>query len=91
MSGGAMKSGTGKTTFNHSGIRLDSGRHDTAPLPRTEHRLPYWRGVFMIALVCTLAGCGDGDAGAPGNLAANRASVSSPAAAPVLHCATACH
>ncbi|WP_239008054.1 MULTISPECIES: hypothetical protein [Burkholderia] len=45
----------------------------------------------MIALVCTLAGCGDGDAGAPGNLAANRASVSSPAAAPVLHCATACH
>ncbi|WP_396331510.1 hypothetical protein [Burkholderia anthina] len=45
----------------------------------------------MIALVCTLAGCGDGDSSAPGNLAANHASVSSPAAAPVLHCATACH
>ncbi len=26
----------------------------------------------MIALFCTLAGCGDGDAGAAGNLAANR-------------------
>ncbi|WP_244109426.1 hypothetical protein [Burkholderia anthina] len=45
----------------------------------------------MIALICTLAGCGDGDSGATGNLAANHASVSSPAAAPVLHCATACH
>ncbi|MCA8094936.1 hypothetical protein LGM65_29375 [Burkholderia anthina] len=45
----------------------------------------------MIALVCTLAGCGDGDAGAPASLAANHASASSPAAAPVLHCAAACH
>ncbi|WP_260428281.1 hypothetical protein [Burkholderia sp. Bp9031] len=47
----------------------------------------------MIALFCTLAGCGDGDAGAAGNLAANRASASAsgPAAAPVLHCAIACH
>lgn len=86
-----MKSGTGKTTFNHSGIRLDSGRYGTALLPRTEHRLPSWRGAFMIALVCTLAGCGDGDAGAPASLAANHASASSPAAAPVLHCAAACH
>ncbi len=86
-----MKSGTGTTTFNHSGIRLESGRCSTAPLPRTEPRVPHWRGVVMIALICTLAGCGDGDSGAPGNLAANHASVSSPAAAPVLHCATACH
>ncbi|WP_230948026.1 hypothetical protein [Burkholderia territorii] len=45
----------------------------------------------MIALLCALAGCGDGDSGAAGNLAANRASVSSTAASPVLHCATACH
>ncbi|PFH19576.1 hypothetical protein BX604_6181 [Burkholderia sp. JKS000303] len=86
-----MKSGTGTTDFNHSGIRLESGRCGTAPLPGTEHRVPHWRGVVMIALICTLAGCGDGDSSAPGNLAANHASVSSPAAAPVLHCATACH
>ncbi len=86
-----MKSGTGTTTCKHSGIRLESGRCSTAPLPRAEHRLPHWPGVFMIALICTLAGCGDGDSGAPGNPAANRASVSSPAAVPVLHCASACH
>ncbi len=86
-----MKAGTGSTHVNHSGIRLESSRDHSAPPAGKESRFPHWRGAFMIALLCTLAGCGDGDSGAAGNLAANRASASGPAAAPVLHCATACH
>jgi len=53
--------------------------------------MPHWRGVFMIALLCTLAACGDGDPGAAGNVAAARASASGSASAPVIHCASACH
>ncbi|WP_249744649.1 hypothetical protein [Burkholderia pyrrocinia] len=45
----------------------------------------------MIALLCTLAACGDGDSGAAGNVAAARASAPGSASAPVLHCASACH
>ncbi|WP_236654998.1 hypothetical protein [Burkholderia pyrrocinia] len=45
----------------------------------------------MIALLCTLAGCGDGDSGAAGNVAAAHASAPGSASAPVLHCASACH
>ncbi|KVV55589.1 hypothetical protein WT27_25680 [Burkholderia territorii] len=86
-----MKAGTGTTPIHHSGIRLDSSRDDAAPGARKETHVPQWRGALMIALLCALAGCGDGDSGAAGNFAANHASVSSTAAAPVLHCATACH
>ncbi|WP_260435007.1 hypothetical protein [Burkholderia sp. Bp8992] len=45
----------------------------------------------MIALLCTLAACGDGDSGPAGNAAAARASAPGSASAPVLHCASACH
>ncbi|RQR26828.1 hypothetical protein DIE23_28685 [Burkholderia sp. Bp9143] len=86
-----MKSGTGTTHRNHSGFRLDPGQDNLAPPAGTESRFPHWRGAFMIALLCALAGCGDGDSGTAGNLAANRASASGPASTPVLHCATACH
>ncbi|KAB0684563.1 hypothetical protein WT21_29040 [Burkholderia territorii] len=86
-----MKAGTGTTHIHHSGIRLESSRDNAAPRASNESHVPQWRGALMIALLCALAGCGDGDSGAAGNLAANRASVSSTAAAPVLHCATACH
>ncbi|WP_233633028.1 hypothetical protein [Burkholderia seminalis] len=45
----------------------------------------------MIALLCTLAACGDGDPGAAGTVAAARASAPGSASAPVLHCASTCH
>ncbi|WP_233464268.1 hypothetical protein OHZ10_20470 [Burkholderia arboris] len=45
----------------------------------------------MIALLCTLAACGDGDPGAAGTVAAARAPASGPASAPVIHCASECH
>ncbi|WP_423761568.1 hypothetical protein [Burkholderia sp. NLJ2] len=45
----------------------------------------------MIALLCTLAACGDGDSGAAGKVATARASAPGSASAPVLHCASACH
>ncbi|WP_244107096.1 hypothetical protein [Burkholderia sp. BCC0419] len=45
----------------------------------------------MIALLCTLAGCGDGDSSPAGNVAAARASAPASTSAPVVHCATACH
>ncbi|UVE69822.1 hypothetical protein L2Y90_24230 [Burkholderia pyrrocinia] len=45
----------------------------------------------MIALLCTLAACGDGDSGAAGNVAAARAAAPGSASTPALHCASACH
>ncbi|WP_240674484.1 hypothetical protein [Burkholderia stabilis] len=45
----------------------------------------------MIALLCTLAACGDGDSGTTANVAAARAAAPGSASTPVLHCASACH
>ncbi|MCA8102963.1 hypothetical protein [Burkholderia contaminans] len=45
----------------------------------------------MIALLCTLAACGDGDSGTPASMAAVRAAAPGSASTPVLHCASACH
>ncbi len=76
---------------DHSGIRLDSDRQQAVPPCHAGSRIPHWRGVFMIALLCTLAGCGDGDSSPAGNVAAARASAPASTSAPVVHCATACH
>lgn len=86
-----MKSGVSSTHFSQSGIRFESDRKDVVPPPRSESRFPHWRGVFMIALLCTLAACGDGDSGAAGNVAAARAAAPGSASTPALHCASACH
>ncbi|AXF24595.1 hypothetical protein CUJ89_30465 [Burkholderia pyrrocinia] len=86
-----MKSGAHSTSLNQSGIRFETDRKNVVPPRRSESRFPHWRGVFMIALLCTLAGCGDGDSGAAGNVAAAHASAPGSASAPVLHCASACH
>ncbi|NTX26014.1 hypothetical protein HT746_02445 [Burkholderia pyrrocinia] len=86
-----MKSGVNSTNPDQSGIRFESDRKDVVSPTRSESRFPHWRGVFMIALLCTLAACGDGDSGAAGNVAAARASAPGSASAPVLHCASACH
>ncbi|WP_241025100.1 MULTISPECIES: hypothetical protein [Burkholderia] len=45
----------------------------------------------MIALLCTLAACGDGDSGTAASVAAARAAAPGAASTPVLHCASACH
>ncbi|WP_236027163.1 MULTISPECIES: hypothetical protein [Burkholderia] len=45
----------------------------------------------MIALLCTLAACGDGDPGTAASVAAARAAAPGSASTPVLHCASACH
>ncbi|MEK7974269.1 hypothetical protein [Burkholderia contaminans] len=53
----------------------------------------------MIALLCTLAACGDGDSGTAASMAAARAASGAAArppppgsaSTPVLHCASACH
>ncbi len=86
-----MKYGTRSIHSNHSGIRLDQGHPRTVPPRPAASRIPHWRGVFMIALLCTLAGCGDGDSSPAGNIAAARASAPASTSAPVVHCATACH
>ncbi len=86
-----MKSGVNSNDPYQSGIRFESDRKDVVPPPRSESRFPHWRGVFMIAFLCTLAACGDGGSGAAGNVAAARASAPDSASTPVLHCASACH
>ncbi|WP_254605538.1 hypothetical protein [Burkholderia contaminans] len=45
----------------------------------------------MIALLSTLAACGDGDSGTAASMAAARAAAPGSASTPVLHCASACH
>ncbi|WP_256941086.1 MULTISPECIES: hypothetical protein [Burkholderia] len=45
----------------------------------------------MIALLCTLAACGDGDSGTAASVAAAHAAAPGSASTPVLHCASACH
>ncbi|MCA3799014.1 MAG: hypothetical protein IOC66_42815 [Burkholderia sp.] len=86
-----MKDGLRSTHPDLSGIRFESDHKHVVPPRHSASRMPHWRGVFMIALLCTLAACGDGDPGAAGNVAAARASASGSASAPVIHCASACH
>ncbi|RQS17776.1 hypothetical protein DIE03_36700 [Burkholderia sp. Bp8992] len=86
-----MKYGARSNHPDQSGIRLESDSKPFVPPRHAESRIPHWRGVFMIALLCTLAACGDGDSGPAGNAAAARASAPGSASAPVLHCASACH
>ncbi|WP_176051421.1 hypothetical protein [Burkholderia sp. BCC1644] len=86
-----MKFGARSNHHDQSGIRFESDRKHVMPPGHAESRIPHWRGVLMIALLCTLAACGDGDSGAAGNVAAARASAPGTASAPVLHCASACH
>ncbi len=86
-----MKYGARSNHPDQSGIRFESNRNQVVPPRPAESRIPHWRGVFMIALLCALAACGDGDPGAAGTVAAARASAPGSASAPVLHCASACH
>ncbi len=86
-----MKYGARSNSLDHSGIRLESDRKHIANSSRSESRFPHWRGVFMIALLCTLAACGDGDSGTAASMAAARAAAPGSASTPVLHCASACH
>ncbi|AOJ34113.1 hypothetical protein WJ16_21120 [Burkholderia metallica] len=86
-----MKYGARSNHSNHSGIRLESDRKPIVSPRRSESRFPHCRGVFMIALLCTLAACGDGDSGTPASVAAARAAAPGSASTPVLHCASACH
>ncbi|WP_448164801.1 hypothetical protein, partial [Burkholderia cepacia] len=64
-----MKYGTRSNGLDHSGIRFESSRKHVVRSRRSESRFPHWRGVFMIALLCTLAACGDGDSGTAANVA----------------------
>ncbi len=86
-----MKYGTRSNGLYHSGIRFESNRKHVVRSRRSESRFPHWRGVFMIALLCTLAACGDGDSGTAANVAAARAAAPGSASTPVLHCASTCH
>jgi hypothetical protein len=86
-----MKYGARSNSLDHSGIRLESDRKQIVNSHRSESRFPHWRGIFMIALLSTLAACGDGDSGATASVAAARAAAPGPASTPVLHCASACH
>lgn len=86
-----MKFGTRSTSLDKSGIRFELNRKHVVKSRRSESRFPHWRGAFMIALLCTLAACGDGDSGAAANVAAARAAAPGSASTPVLHCASACH
>ncbi len=86
-----MKFGAHSTSLDQSVIRFETDRKHVVPPRQSESRFPHWRGIFMIALLCTLAGCGDGESSAAGNVAAARASAPGSASAPVLHCASACH
>jgi hypothetical protein len=86
-----MKYGARSNSLDHSGIRLESDRKQIVNSHRSESRFPHWRGIFMIALLSTLAACGDGDSGAAASVAAARAAAPGPASMPVLHCASACH
>ncbi|VWB89705.1 hypothetical protein BAR24066_04255 [Burkholderia arboris] len=86
-----MKDGARSIHPDQSGIRFESNRKHVVPPRRAASHMPPWRGVFMIALLCTLAACGDGDPGAAGTVAAARAPASGPASAPVIHCASECH
>lgn len=86
-----MKYGARSNHPDQSGIPFESTRKPVVPSRHAESRIPPWRGVFMIALLCTLAACGDGDPGLAGNAAAARAAAPGSASAPVLHCASACH
>ncbi|KML52554.1 hypothetical protein VL15_24825 [Burkholderia cepacia] len=86
-----MKYGARSNNLNHSGIRFESNRKHVVKSRRSESRFPHWRGAFMIALLCTLAACGDGDSGTAANVAAARAAAPGSASTPVLHCASACH
>ncbi|EKS9800132.1 hypothetical protein QDD76_003416 [Burkholderia cepacia] len=86
-----MKYGARSNSLDHSGIRLESDRKPAVNSRQPESRFPHWRGVFMIALLCTLAACGDGDSGTPASVAAARAAAPGSASTPVLHCASACH
>ena len=65
-----MKYGTRSNGLYHSGIRFESNRKHVVRSRRSESRFPHWRGVFMIALLCTLAACGDGDSGTAANVEA---------------------
>ncbi|KER74393.1 hypothetical protein HR51_04820 [Burkholderia cepacia] len=86
-----MKYGARSNRLEHSGIRFESNRKPIVNSHQSESRFPHWRGVFMIALLCTLAACGDGDSGTAANVAAARAAAPGSASTPVLHCASACH
>ncbi len=86
-----MKYGARSNSLDHSGIRLESDRKHIVNSSRSESRFLHWRGVFMIALLCTLAACGDGDSGTAASMAAARAAAPGSASTPVLHCASACH
>ncbi|MBN3780255.1 hypothetical protein BLA18110_00772 [Burkholderia lata] len=86
-----MKYGARSNSLDHSGIRFESDRNPIVKSRRSESRFPHWRGVFMIALLCTLAACGDGDSGTAASVAAARAAAPGSASTPVLHCASACH
>ncbi len=77
--------------LHQSGIRLNDERSSSMSSNGAERRFRHWPGVIAIALLCTLAGCGDGDSGAAGNAATALASAPGSASAPVLHCASACH
>ncbi|NHV26595.1 hypothetical protein HAV18_10080 [Burkholderia sp. D-99] len=86
-----MKYGARSNNLDRSGIRFESDRKHVVRSRPPESRFPHWRGVFMIALMCTLAACGDGDSGTAANVAAARAAAPGSASTPVLHCASACH
>jgi hypothetical protein len=86
-----MKYGARSNHPDQSGIRFEPDRKPIVNSHRPESRFPHWRGVFMIALLCTLAACGDGDSGTAANVAAARAAAPGSASTPVLHCASACH
>ncbi|WGY70384.1 hypothetical protein KEC55_25425 [Burkholderia cepacia] len=86
-----MKYGARSNHHDQSGIRFESDRKHVVRSRRSESRFPHWRGVFMIALLCTLSACGDGDSGTAANVAAARAAAPGSASTPVLHCASACH
>jgi len=86
-----MKYGARSNSLDRSGIRFETNRNPIVNSRRPESRFPNWRGVFMIALLCTLAACGDGDSGTAASVAAARAAAPGSASTPVLHCASACH
>lgn len=86
-----MKYGARSNSLDHSGIRLESDRKPAINSRQPENCFPQWRGVFMIALLCTLAACGDGDSGTAASVAAAHAAAPGSASTPVLHCASACH
>lgn len=86
-----MKSRASNARLYQSKIRLNDERSGSGSLEAIGRRFRYWPGVIGVALLCTVAGCGDGDSHTAGNATSALASAQNSASAPVLHCMGTCH